>query len=88
MASTDIYTSSLHHRSGRLAYWIAALLDAFVKREPHYPAELSRLSDHLLRDVGINPLDVKPLADMASTQSDAQRGARQQTTVGFRRPFV
>lgn len=88
MTSTYIYTPSIPHHSGRVANWIAALLHAFARREPHYPAELSRLSDHLLRDIGIDPLDVNPLADMASTQSDTLGGTQQQTTAHFRRPLL
>ena len=88
MTSTYIDSPSIPHHSGRVANWIEALLHAFARREPHYPAELSRLSDHLLRDIGIDPLDVNPLADMATAQSDALRVAQQRTTARSRRPLL
>jgi len=55
----------------RLALLFWRLSHAFEAEDRHQlPAELSRLSDHQLRDIGIDPRDVRLPAQEAATRLD------------------
>jgi hypothetical protein len=48
--------------TNRLALFFWRLSHAFEAKDAHQlPAELSRLSDHQLRDIGVDPRSVRPL---------------------------
>ena len=53
--------------ANRLALLFWRLSRAFDAKDSHrLPAELSRLSDHQLRDIGVDPRDVRPAPQEAS----------------------
>ena len=55
----------------RLAVLVWRLMHAFEMRGSHHlPPELGRLSDHLLRDVGVDPRSVRQPAHETSASLD------------------
>lgn len=53
--------------TNRLALFFWRLSHAFEAKDAHQlPAELSRLSDHLLRDIGVDPRNVRLPAEEAA----------------------
>jgi hypothetical protein len=61
--------------TNRLALLFWRLSHAFEAKDSHQlPAELARLSDHQLRDIGIDPRDVRlPAAETATQLELLQR---------------
>ena len=60
--------------SNRLALLFWRLLHAFEAKDSHHlPAELGRLSDHQLRDIGVDPRSVRQPAHEAAASLEQLR---------------
>lgn len=60
--------------TNRLALHFWRLLHAFETKDARrLPAELGRLSDHQLRDIGVDPRSVRPPGEAAATNLEFLR---------------
>jgi hypothetical protein len=65
----DISFSHVH--TGRLENLVWRVLHAFDREsKPSLPADLRRLPDHLLRDIGVERGDLPPVLDDLITRAD------------------
>jgi uncharacterized protein YjiS (DUF1127 family) len=60
-----------HFHTGRLENFAWRILHAFDREsKASLPAELRKLPDHLLRDIGVERADLPPVLDDLATRAD------------------
>lgn len=70
----DLSHPTIPSLTNRLALSLWRLSHVFEARDArHLPAELGRLSDHLLHDIGVDPRDIRPTARETASLELLQR---------------